>query len=191
MRFIVGIDEVGRGPLAGPITVGVVCIPATHTWKQFPGLKDSKQLSESRRNEWFQIIKNHPKISAVTVSIPATVIDTIGIVAAGNLAANRALKKLKLSPRTCIVQLDYGLRVAPVWKQTAYIKGDERFPAIALASVFAKVTRDTYMDRISKKFPTYGFDEHKGYGTKKHCASIRKYGISSMHRSTFCRKVIY
>lgn len=191
MHCVVGIDEVGRGPLAGPITVGVVCVPVTFSWKECHDLKDSKQLTEAMRNRWYQWIKRHPSIRASVSSVSAKEIDRIGIVAAGNLAARRALKKLKLSPKTAVIQLDYGLVVGTQWKQTAYIKGDERFPAIALASIYAKVTRDTYMTRIARQFPQYGFEVHKGYGTKKHRMSIKKSGISSLHRKTFCKKVIY
>ncbi len=191
MHCVVGIDEVGRGPLAGPITVGVVCVPVTFSWKECHDLKDSKQLTEAMRNRWYQWIKRHPSIRASVSSVSAKEIDRIGIVAAGNLAARRALKKLKLSPKTAVIQLDYGLVVGTQWKQTAYIKGDERFPAIALASIYAKVTRDTYMTRIARQFPRYGFEVHKGYGTKKHRMSIKKSGISSLHRKTFCKKVIY
>ncbi len=191
MHCVVGIDEVGRGPLAGPITVGVVCVPVTFSWKECHDLKDSKQLTEAMRNRWYQWIKRHPSIRASVSSVSAKEIDRIGIVAAGNLAARRALKKLKLSPKTAAIQLDYGLVVGTQWKQTAYIKGDERFPAIALASIYAKVTRDTYMTRIARQFPRYGFEVHKGYGTKKHRMSIKKSGISSLHRKTFCKKVIY
>lgn len=191
MHCVVGIDEVGRGPLAGPITVGVVCVPVTFSWKECHDLKDSKQLTEAMRNRWYQWIKRHPSIRASVSSVSAKEIDRIGIVAAGNLAARRALKKLKLSPKTAVIQLDYGLVVGTQWKQTAYIKGDERFPAIALASIYAKVTRDTYMTRIARQFPQYGFEVHKGYGTKKHRLSIKKSGISSLHRKTFCKKVIY
>lgn len=188
MRYIVGIDEVGRGPLAGPITVGVVCIPSRMTWSHFPQLKDSKQLSELARERWFTFIKKHSDIRAAVASVPATTIDRIGIVAAGNLAARRALAQLQLNPKHCDVQLDKGLGVGADWKQKSYIKGDERFPAIALASIYAKVTRDRYMTRVSREYPEYAFDIHKGYGTKKHCAAIRTHGVSLLHRRSFLKK---
>ncbi len=189
MRYIVGIDEVGRGPLAGPITVGVVCMPEDMTWKAFPKLKDSKQLSEQLRREWYLYIRAHKKLRAAVASVSAATIDRIGIVAAGNLAARRALAQLNVKPAECIVQLDRGLVVGEEWRQESYIKGDERFPAIALASIYAKVTRDRYMTRISKKYPQYGFDVHKGYGTRKHYAAIRTHGTSEHHRKYFLKDV--
>lgn len=187
MQYIVGIDEVGRGPLAGPITVGVVCMPASLSWKHFPKLKDSKKLSEASREVWHRYIKEHPHIRAAVASVSATVIDRIGIVAAGNLAARRALAQLRLHPKHCDVQLDKGLVVGADWKQKSYIKGDERFPAIALASIYAKVTRDRYMTRISKKYPQYGFGVHKGYGTRFHMHQMRVHNLSPLHRKTFCK----
>ncbi len=191
MRYVIGIDEVGRGPLAGPITVGVVCIPAALSWKHFPKLKDSKQLSEIARNEWYTYIQTHKTIKAAVASVSAKTIDRIGIVAAGNLAARRALAQLNIKPAECIVQLDRGLVVGKEWRQKSYIKGDERFPAIALASIYAKVTRDAYMNRIANKYAAYHFNVHKGYGTQTHRTALRKHGLSTLHRATFCKRVIH
>jgi ribonuclease HII len=191
MRYVVGIDEVGRGPLAGPITVGVVCMAASFSWKHFPKLKDSKKLSEAARNEWYEFIRTHTKIHAAVASVSAKTIDRIGIVAAGNLAARRALAQLNIKSTECIVQLDRGLVVGKEWQQESYIKGDERFPAIALASIYAKVTRDAYMTRIAKRYPRYGFEVHKGYGTRMHRTAILVHGLSTLHRKTFCKRVIH
>ena len=189
MSWIVGIDEVGRGPLAGPITVGVVCIPRTHTWRHYRNLKDSKKLSEKNRDAWFKNIQKNSEIRYATASVSAATIDKIGIVRAGNLAAERALKKVGVHPTECIVQLDHGLRVAEIWKQSAYIKGDERFPAIALASICAKVTRDAFMTQMAMRYPVYLFAEHKGYGTRTHRMLIKKHGLSTLHRKSFCKNV--
>ncbi|MFM2415220.1 MAG: hypothetical protein RI911_913 [Candidatus Parcubacteria bacterium] len=187
MKWIVGIDEVGRGPIAGPITVGAVAIPARRAvWKYYKGLKDSKQLTQKQREHWFEIMKREKRKQYAIASVSAQQIDVLGIQRAGNLAAMRALKKLKLQPSQCFVQLDYGLRVGEAWKQKAYIKGDERFPAVALASVCAKVSRDKYMVRMHEVYPSYNFAANKGYGTAVHIASLQVVGLSRVHRRSFC-----
>lgn len=189
MRYIVGIDEVGRGPLAGPITVGVVCIPAHHTWRHYRGLRDSKKLTERMREEWFNKIRSYDDVRISVASISAKTIDAIGIAQAGNRAARHALKKIGVAPHECVVQLDYGLAVEKRWNQRAYVKGDERFPAIALASICAKVTRDAYMKKMARVYPCYKFDIHKGYGTAMHRALIKGNGMSTLHRKSFCKNV--
>lgn len=186
---IVGIDEVGRGPIAGPITVGAVCIPRTLTWKQVRGLRDSKKLSPTQRVEWYKWVQQQNDIQWSVASVSASRIDTIGIAVAGNEAARAALKKLHVDTRLVEVRLDYGLKVEAIWKQRAIVKGDEREVAIALASIMAKVTRDAYMTRIIKKFPGYDFENHKGYGTKAHYERVKKNGLCTLHRKSFLKRI--
>ncbi len=185
MQWIIGVDEAGRGPLAGPVSVGAVALPVhLNEWNVWNGLKDSKQLSEKKRDEWFlRIATEGVRHSVALVSAP--VIDRAGIVSAVKSAAVQAVDMLHLSPQEAKVLLDKNICLPDVWEQEEFIKGDERIPAIALASIVAKVTRDRYMRALAETFPQYGFERHKGYGTKAHYAALKKYGLSSAHRRTF------
>ncbi|MEK7163030.1 MAG: ribonuclease HII [Patescibacteria group bacterium] len=205
IKYIIGIDEVGRGPLAGPVTVAAVAVTVNSKFRIKNAklkLKDSKKLLPKQREEWFYFIKQQ-KISFAIASVSPKIIDKINISNAANLAATRAVKKLLISNQqliinSCKIFLDGGLylnkniRVYPLLKKfnpflsaSTIIKGDEKIPAISLASIVAKVARDRMMMNIHKKYPRYGFDKHKGYGTKQHIKMIKKYGLSPIHRKSF------
>ena len=206
-KYIIGIDEVGRGPLAGPITVAALALPRNFqlSISNLPKLKDSKKLSGKQREEWFRFIKESRKLKVAgsqifytTASICPRVIDRINITQAANLAATRALKKLimkhRLPKKRMKIFLDGGLKIkeplSTFYNLLTIIKGDEKIPAIALASIVAKVTRDKKMKLLHKKYPRYKFNEHKGYGTKKHFKALKKYGLSKIHRIAFIPKNI-
>lgn len=183
-RYIIGIDEVGRGPLAGPITVAAVVKPKRFVWRNF---KDSKKLSPEKRDEFFLKFKIMPH--AVS-SVSNALIDKFGISAATRLAVGRCLKKLKIENCELKILLDGSLYAPKTYKnQETIIKGDEKVPIIAVASIVAKVKRDRAMVRLHKKFPQYGFAVHKGYGTKLHQEAIKTHGLCEIHRKTFCRKL--
>jgi len=184
-RYLIGIDEAGRGPLAGPITVGVVLFPREFRLSKFK-LKDSKKLSSKQREEWFLYIKDHPKIFFSSASVSAKVIDRIGIQKATARALDRALSNVVGGFDDVAIMLD-GLLYAPkkYANQKTIVKGDEKIPVISLASIVAKVTRDRKMVKLSKKYVEYGFDVHKGYGTKKHYVAIKKYGVCDVHRMSY------
>ena len=185
MQWIIGVDEAGRGPLAGPVSVGAVALPVhLNEWSAWGGLKDSKQLSEKKREEWFLRISTGGVRHSVAL-VSAQVIDAAGIVSAVKNAAAQAVDMLHLSPQEAKVLLDKNIRLPEVWEQEEFIKGDERIPAIALASIVAKVTRDRYMCTLAEALPQYGFERHKGYGTKAHYVALREHGLSSAHRKTF------
>jgi len=185
-KYIVGIDEVGRGPIAGPVTVGAVLLSKSYSLRDFKGLKDSKKLTENNKEVWFSRVSVMPDVSYTVSSVSQKVIDSYGIVHAIRLALSRSLKKLDVEPKDCLVLLDGGLYAPKEFiYQKTIIKGDDKEYAIALASVMAKVTRDRMMVRLSKRFPEYGFDSHKGYGTKKHYEKIKKHGICDLHRKSF------
>jgi len=185
-KYIVGIDEVGRGPIAGPVTVGAVLLSKSYSLRDFKGLKDSKKLTENNKEVWFSRVSVMPDVSYTVSSVSQKVIDSYGIVHAIRLALSRSLKKLDVEPKDCLVLLDGGLYAPKEFiYQKTIIKGDEKEYEIALASVMAKVTRDRMMVRLSKRFPEYGFDSHKGYGTKKHYEKIKKHGICDLHRKSF------
>lgn len=187
MKWVIGIDEVGRGPLAGPVAIGAVALPANlNEWKDWEGLKDSKKLSEKRREEWYEKVSGDNRIIWSVSSSGARIIDSRGIVPAIREATKRAIEKLNLNPKDAVVVLDRGLLVPEIWTQEQFTKGDEQIPAIALASIMAKVTRDKYMISISAEYSLYGFEKHKGYGTKAHMQAIREHGFAEgIHRKTF------
>lgn len=194
IKYIIGIDEVGRGPLAGPVAVCAFRLPVIFPIKHFGPLKDSKKLTALKREKIFVQLKKLKKDGEVQYSVSlesAKRIDTIGISKAIKNCLEKSLKNLKTKPSECIVLLDGGLKAPEVYKnQKTIIKGDEKERAIAFASIVAKVTRDALMCKLAKKYPKYGFEIHKGYGTKKHCEAIRKYGLSREHRRYFCKNLI-
>lgn len=182
-KYIVGIDEAGRGPLAGPITFAFVSCPSRLRQKVFKNIRDSKKLSAKQREEWFKFLKTHPKLAFGTASVGPKIIDQRGISYVNRLAINRLVRKFKVRPSK--VFLDGGLKAPEEFTQKTVIKGDEKIPVIAAASVIAKVTRDQKMLRLAKKFPKYGFEIHKGYGTEMHLARLEKHGPSEIHRKSF------
>ena len=198
MEYLVGIDEVGRGPLAGPLAVGVL-VMNTKSAKRFrlfyqkgeTFLRDSKKLSERQREEWFKIICAERKRGALDFSVSFvshSVIDKSGLAWALRTATARSLARLAI-PTDSAIFLDGGLRAPEIFKnQKTIIKGDEKIPVIALASIVAKVTRDHLMIRMAKKYPQYGFERHKGYGTKEHFAAIKRHGLCPIHRRSFLLK---
>lgn len=189
-KYIIGIDEVGRGPIAGPVTVGAVLLPVGFSWKDFEGLRDSKKLTEKSREVWFSKVSEMKDISYKVTSVSEKYIDSCGIVSAIQKALCLSLKKLNVDPKKCLVLLDGGLHAPKEFiYQKTIIKGDEKECTIALASVMAKVTRDRKMVQFSEKYPGYGFDTHKGYGTKKHYEGIKKHGICELHRISFLKKL--
>lgn len=194
MRYVIGIDEVGRGPLAGPVVLAAVCIPegVRITSRKLGKLRDSKKLSEKKREEWSAYLRSHPRVKFALARINPRKIEKLNISQAANRAAYKACAKLindgKLPLSSCKIYLDGGLyarsgKVSLISK--TIIKGDEKIPAIKMASIFAKVQRDNYMVKMAKKYPEYGFEKHKGYATKVHKAALKKYGPSDIHRLTF------
>ncbi|KND49872.1 MAG: ribonuclease HII [Parcubacteria bacterium C7867-003] len=197
-KYIVGVDEVGRGPLAGPVTVGVVVCDEKIYKKLFrnkklpPVGKDSKKLKEKDREKFakvLELLKKEGKISFSINHVANTIIDTKGISFAIGKAMRDGFKKLKLKPKTCEVLLDGGLKAPIEYKQKTIIRGDEKERIIAWASILAKVSRDKLMVKMAKKYPKYSLEVHKGYGTAKHRLAIQKYGISRVHRLSFCKSI--
>ena len=184
---VAGVDEAGRGPLAGPVVAAAAILPSRWAETGLPaelaGLNDSKQLSETQREKYFQFITGCGEIEFGIAEIDAAVIDEINILQATHRAMNDALAKLNPPPPHALVdgRPVKTLRVP----QTAIVKGDARSYSIAAASVLAKVTRDRLMLKFSAQFPEYSFAEHKGYGTAKHLAAIEKFGACPIHRKSF------
>ena len=193
MKYIVGIDEVGRGSIAGPVVVALCMIIKNKSATEIlNGIRDSKQLTKKQRNEWFLKLKDAEKnkiLFCATSFVSSEIIDKKGIMYSLRKATNSCLKKIKTHrPESMYVLLD-GTLVAPgLYRQKTIIGGDRTETAISAASVYAKVKRDLYMDSESLKYVNYGFDKNKGYGTKTHIQAIKKYGLSKIHRKTFCTK---
>ena len=182
ITVICGVDEAGRGPLAGPVCAAAVILPP-HL--EIPGLDDSKKLSDKRRRELFPIIK----VQAIAYGIGLASheeIDEINILQATFLAMKRALAQLEGKADFALIdgnrETDFGIPVQTV------VKGDSRSANIAAASVLAKVTRDDIMDAMAEEYPQYGFEIHKGYGTKAHYAALTAHGPSPIHRMSFLKK---
>lgn len=184
---VAGVDEAGRGPLAGPVVAAAAILPARWAETGLPaelaGLNDSKQLTETQRERFFEFLTGAAGIEFAIAAVEAAVIDEINILQATHRAMNEALGRLSPPPPHALVdgRPVKSLRVP----QTAIVKGDARSFSIAAASVLAKVTRDRRMLEYHAQFPAYGFAEHKGYGTAKHLAAIAKHGACPIHRRSF------
>lgn len=193
-RYLAGVDESGRGPLAGPVAVGVAVVPIGFDWNLLPGVGDSKKVAPGEREAILRrvkILKREGMIDFQVALISNTTIDRIGISHAVKQGIARCFKKLAPDPSRTSVKLDGLLHAPEIFKdQETIIKGDAKEKVIGLASIVAKVTRDAYMVRLSQKYPQYGFEVHKGYGTKTHCASLRKNGLSVTHRRSFCKRFL-
>lgn len=182
IKNICGVDEAGRGPLAGPVCAAAVILP-DHL--ELPGLNDSKKLTDKRRRELFPIIKEQAIAYGIGFATEQE-IDEMNILQATFLAMQRAIDQLEGKAEFALIdgnrEKDFGLPVMTV------VKGDSRSANIAAASILAKVTRDDLMLEIAEKYPEYGFEIHKGYGTKKHYAALTEHGMCPIHRKTFLKK---
>ncbi|MDD4988890.1 MAG: ribonuclease HII [Candidatus Pacebacteria bacterium] len=197
IKYQIGIDEVGRGPLAGPLTLCAVMIQkstAKNFLKIFRGVNDSKQLTEKQRKGWAKVAKwakERNRIDFSISSVKNTTIDKIGLARAVRRALGNCLKKLEAIPSECEIFLDGSLYAPKEFLyQKTIIGGDSKVKIISLASIIAKVHRDRKMERLSKRYPQYSFEIHKGYGTKAHYRAIKKHGISNIHRKSFLRGIV-
>ncbi len=180
---ICGVDEAGRGPLAGPVCAAAVILPRGFV---IEGLNDSKKLSEKKRDALFDVIKE----SAISYGIAfATVeeIEEFNILSATMLAMNRAIAQLDPKPQLALIDGNRNKEIEI--NSQCVVKGDSRCADIAAASILAKVTRDRYMLEMAEKYPQYHFEKHKGYGTKLHYEALREHGPSEIHRMSFLRKI--
>ncbi|HEY4501058.1 MAG TPA: ribonuclease HII [Candidatus Paceibacterota bacterium] len=187
--LVLGVDEAGRGPLAGPVAVGVVAVPeGFDVVKEFPGVADSKKLSEKKREKIFKMLETWVAKSGVRFTVEfesAEVIDEEGITIAVRRALWRGVNKLAPDSTLVHVLLDGSLKAPPEYSQETIINGDELVPIISLASIMAKVTRDRLMVELAKKYPQYGFEKHKGYGTALHYEMLKKHGLCDIHRCSY------
>ena len=200
IKYTIGIDEVGRGPVAGPVAVGAVMVSSenmSEVVKTFVNFKDSKKLTPKKRNEWFKNIRQAKEegiLDYKVVFMDNKNIDKFGIAPSIKTCISKSLKNLQ-GPgpcrfEECLVLLDGGLKAPDEYvNQQTIIKGDEKELLIALASIVAKVSRDALMCKFAKDYPEYEFEKHKGYGTKVHMEAIRKNGMCEIHRQTFLTRI--
>ncbi len=189
-KYVACLDEAGRGPLAGPVIAGVVVVPINSRLQDFYELKsvnDSKQISEKKRNEIYKILTNNSQIQWGVGRVSEKMIDKINILEATKLAMEKAIKKLKIKPDFLI--LDGKMKLDIDIPQKSIVKADEKVFSCSSASIIAKVYRDRIMVREHKKYPKYGFEKHKGYGTKYHYKMLKKYGYCKIHRKSFNLKI--
>lgn len=182
IKLVCGVDEAGRGPLAGPVCAAAVILPPG---LEIPGLNDSKKLTDKKRRELYDVITAQAVSYGIAFASEQE-IDEINILQATFLAMERALSQLSVKPDLALIDgnrsREFGLPVETV------VKGDARSANIAAASILAKVTRDDYMIEQSKLYPAYGFEVHKGYGTKRHYAALEEFGPCPIHRASFLKK---
>lgn len=184
---IAGVDEAGRGPLAGPVVAAAVVFPDEWIRNGLPEpldrVNDSKQLTARMREKLFEAIRSRPEIRFAVAEAGAALIDEINILQATHQAMNLALERLRPPANHALVD---GLAVPTLLlPQTPLVGGDARSYSIAAASILAKVTRDRLMESLHERFPQYGFDRHKGYGTAEHLAALKQYGPCPEHRRSF------
>ncbi len=203
LKHLVGVDEAGRGPIAGPVAVGVVSLPAGEAGLGMSeeilaifgkkGVRDSKKLSEKKREEIFakiQELKREGKLDFVVTLVSNKVIDEKGISFAIKSGIIECLNKLNLKPESCLLKLDGGLKAPENYQnQETIIRGDESEAIIALASICAKVIRDKWLRELAKKYPNYSLEKHKGYGTAAHYLALKKFGLSPIHRKSFLKNL--
>ena len=194
---MLGIDEAGRGPIAGPVAVGVVALDLaliSEPDEYFSGVRDSKKLTERGREKWFKKLeeeRENKKLFFAVTLVSERVIDKQGINTAIRRGIAEGLEKLTLTPSSCLVLLDGGLSAPDEYRnQKTIIRGDQSEVVISLASIAAKVIRDRWMLNLARKYPDYGLDKHKGYGTAAHYAALAQHGPSPVHRLSFLGKSV-
>lgn len=183
VRLLCGVDEAGRGPLAGPVCAAAVMLPRN---LEIPGLNDSKKLTEKKREELFDVIRE----KAVSYGVAFASVEEIeerNILEATFLAMNRAIAQLTPQPELALIDGNRDKGIAMPCR--CVVKGDSKCADIAAASVLAKVSRDRLMLELAEQYPQYHFEQHKGYGTKLHYEAIRAYGPSPVHRMSFLKKL--
>jgi ribonuclease HII len=178
VRYIAGVDEVGRGPLAGPVVAAAVILPSD---VYLPGLNDSKKLSEAKREELLEQIQANALAIGIGI-VSAKEIDEMNIYEATKKAMMKAVNELAIQPDHLLID---AMQLPLLIPQTSIIKGDASSISIAASSIVAKVTRDRMMKKLGEQYPKYGFEKHMGYGTKEHLQAIEAYGITPEHRKSF------
>ena len=193
-KLVIGVDEAGRGPLAGPVLAAAVAVvfPADRRdFADLPIVRDSKEMTPAAREAAYRRIIRHKNLVCASAGVGEKIIDKINILEASKLAMVRAVRKatrqikdkIPTGEIVCLIDGNFSIKIP--YEQKSIIGGDAKVFCIAAASIVAKVRRDRLMEKIGKLYPEYGFTRHKGYGTKEHLAAIEKHGLCSVHRRTF------
>lgn len=183
-NFVCGVDEAGRGPLCGPVVAAAVILPKD---EYIEGVNDSKKLTEKKREKLYDDIMMKAVAASIGIS-DVDVIEKVNILNATKLAMKQAIEKLSI--KSDYVLIDGNQMIDINIKAETVVSGDAKSLSIAAASIIAKVTRDRMLIEFDKKYPEYGFAKHKGYGTKSHIEAIQKYGLTDIHRPSFCKKFV-
>ena len=189
--YKIGVDEVGRGPIAGPVCIGICIVPKKDEQKLLAGIRDSKKLTAKKREEWYHKMigwEDNNKMFLFFESVSSTLVDKLGIEKTLRIAIERGLKKFPQAKKQKIL-LDGRLKAPIEYKQESIIRGDDKELCISAASVYAKVLRDNLMIKYSDTYPQYYLSKNKGYGTKEHFKAIEKNGICELHRKSFLKHI--
>ena len=193
-KYLVGIDEVGRGPVAGPVAVGIMMIPKDFPIDELEDVRDSKKHTEKQRDKIYEYLCEKREAGELSFLVTMTEperIDSDGIVVAIQASLCRGLKDLEVDTQESKLLLDGGLRAPEEFiHQETIIKGDSKERAISFASIVAKVERDKLLKELGEKHPEYGFENHKGYGTKAHFEAIKRHGLLPCHRRSFLKSIL-
>ena len=184
-KLIAGMDEAGRGPLAGSVYTAMVIMPLSED-KIIEGVNDSKKLTPKKRDELFEKIKQ-TAIAYVIFPVDEKIIDEINILEATRMGMKKCYDEISVKPDYCLVDYVNGLKLDCPFE--TIVKGDAKSYSVACASILAKVARDKYMEEIDKKFPMYQFAKHKGYGTKLHYEMLKEFGVCEIHRKSFLKNL--
>jgi len=200
-EFVVGLDEAGRGPLAGPVVAAAVCFCSANKFFSVLGascsqatknsfasllkIKDSKKLTEKQREYFYNILTAHPDIKWGIGAVSEKIIDKINILQATKLAMKKAVNRLGVEPHFLLLDGNFTVDFYCATKQKSVVGGDAKVFSCCAAGIIAKVTRDRIMKKYHKKYPEYGFDKNKGYPTSAHFACLKKFGICKIHRKSF------
>ncbi len=194
MKWIVGVDEVGRGPVAGPVYVCAFFVASDAIDEIISGTKlpvrDSKKLSKKMREKWFEYLQGlakEKKVRYIMTKASNIEIDDKGIAVCIKACVDNSLDKLKIDEKNTKIFLDGGLKCHEKFNQETIVKGDENIPVISLASIVAKISRDSEMEQLAKKYPDYGFEKNMGYGTASHMKAIVEKGTVPIHRVSFLK----
>lgn len=193
MRYLIGIDEAGRAPLAGPVAVGAAMVRSGFDWSLVGGIRDSKKMTPISRARFYLRMLQMRRDGILNFSVAYAsheMIDEIGMTKAVHFAIERALRALEADPQESSVFLDGLLSAPEIFKyQQTIIGGDDVLPVISMAAIAAKVSRDRLMRRLARQYPLYGLDVHKGYPTRAHREAIAVHGLSKIHRVSYCKNL--
>mgnify|MGYP000642786350 CR=1 FL=1 len=184
-KIVIGLDEAGRGPLAGPVVAGAICFPQNFEFKILHGIKDSKKLNEKQRDYFYKILTTNSNIRWGVGIVSEKIIDRINILQATKLAMKKAIEQIGVEPDFILLDGNFNVEFYCATKQKCIVNGDAKVISCCAAGIIAKVTRDRIMKKYHEKYPEYGFDKNKGYPTSAHFTCLKSFGPCKIHRKSF------